>query len=192
MMCLIGRAGMWTSAMCTGCGNGARVAAVVGSKCRGVLAGFVLLSYPLKVALLTCMVPPYSHRRDSTINHQENLQRVILSAAMTRLGCMRMACSNALKAQQTAVQALPLLSLSVPQMCSWAKQAVSQEGMPAGSKPTRRGGPEVEETLPGDSVHNPLTHLAFRPHAQLATQPPRLAACSPAPLPQSRPGSCVP
>ena len=26
------------------------MAAVVGSKCRGVLAGFVLLSYPLKVA----------------------------------------------------------------------------------------------------------------------------------------------
>ena len=52
---LVGWAGMGTSATCTGCGNGARVAAVVGSKCRGVLAGFVLLSYPLKVGPPTLM-----------------------------------------------------------------------------------------------------------------------------------------
>lgn len=34
---------------CAGIGSGARVAAVVGGSCRGTLAGFVLLSYPLKV-----------------------------------------------------------------------------------------------------------------------------------------------
>ena len=32
-----------------GVGNGARVAAVVGTKCRGTIAGFALLSYPLEV-----------------------------------------------------------------------------------------------------------------------------------------------
>ena len=38
-----------------GIGNGARVAAVVGIKCRGSIAGFALLSYPLEVALLVSM-----------------------------------------------------------------------------------------------------------------------------------------
>ena len=33
----------------TGLGNGARVAAVVGTRCRGTLAGFLFLSYPAKV-----------------------------------------------------------------------------------------------------------------------------------------------
>lgn len=32
-----------------GIGNGARVAAVVGTKCRGTISGFALLSYPLEV-----------------------------------------------------------------------------------------------------------------------------------------------
>lgn len=36
----------------SGIGNGARVAAVVGTKCRGTIAGFALLSYPLEVTLL--------------------------------------------------------------------------------------------------------------------------------------------
>ena len=39
---------------CVGIGNGARVAAVVGTKCRGTIAGFALLSYPLEVGLLLC------------------------------------------------------------------------------------------------------------------------------------------
>lgn len=38
-----------------GIGNGARVAAVVGTKCRGNIAGFALLSYPLEVALSVLM-----------------------------------------------------------------------------------------------------------------------------------------
>ena len=38
-----------------GIGSGARVAAVVGSHCRGSIAGFVMLSYPLKVGL--CLFP---------------------------------------------------------------------------------------------------------------------------------------
>lgn len=38
-----------------GIGNGARTAAVVGTKCRGSIAGFALLSYPLEVVLLLLM-----------------------------------------------------------------------------------------------------------------------------------------
>lgn len=33
-----------------GVGSGARVAAVVGSRCRGIICGYVLLSYPLAVS----------------------------------------------------------------------------------------------------------------------------------------------
>ena len=45
-----------SSRMCdAGLGNGARVAAVVGTKCRGTIAGFALLSYPLEVThLILC------------------------------------------------------------------------------------------------------------------------------------------
>lgn len=39
---------MWDA----GLGNGARVASVVGTKCRGTIAGFALLSYPLEVTHL--------------------------------------------------------------------------------------------------------------------------------------------
>lgn len=35
-----------------GIGSGARVAAAVGTRCRGVMAGFVLMSYPLMVSTL--------------------------------------------------------------------------------------------------------------------------------------------
>ena len=35
----------------TGVGNGARVAAAVGTRCRGDIAGFVLMSYPLNVSV---------------------------------------------------------------------------------------------------------------------------------------------
>ncbi len=43
-----------------GLGNGARVAAVVGTKCRGTIAGFALLSYPLEVRplILFCSNSP--------------------------------------------------------------------------------------------------------------------------------------
>lgn len=35
--------------MSQGIGSGARVAATVGTRCRGHIAGFVFISYPLKV-----------------------------------------------------------------------------------------------------------------------------------------------
>lgn len=35
-----------------GIGNGARVAAVVGTRCRGTISGFALLSYPLEVLIM--------------------------------------------------------------------------------------------------------------------------------------------
>lgn len=44
---------MWDA----GLGNGARVASVVGTKCRGTIAGFALLSYPLEVAHLILCYP---------------------------------------------------------------------------------------------------------------------------------------
>lgn len=50
--------------MCdAGLGNGARVAAVVGTKCRGTIAGFALLSYPLEVRhlILFCSNLPAWH-----------------------------------------------------------------------------------------------------------------------------------
>ena len=37
-----------------GMGNGSRIAAVVGTKCRGTIAGFALLSYPLEVGRASC------------------------------------------------------------------------------------------------------------------------------------------
>ena len=43
---------------CAGIGSGARVAAVVGGRCRGTLAGFVLLSYPLNVRSLGWLLAP--------------------------------------------------------------------------------------------------------------------------------------
>lgn len=39
----------------TGVGNGARVAAAVGTRCRGNLAGFILMGYPLK-ARASCLL----------------------------------------------------------------------------------------------------------------------------------------
>lgn len=38
-----------TLRVAAGVGSGARVAAAVGTQCRGEIAGYVLMSYPLKV-----------------------------------------------------------------------------------------------------------------------------------------------
>ena len=44
----------------TGVGNGARIAAVVGTKCRGTIDGFALLSYPLEVKPNLSMVDGFA------------------------------------------------------------------------------------------------------------------------------------
>lgn len=77
--------GVSSSRMCdAGLGNGARVAAVVGTKCRGTIAGFALLSYPLEVrhSILLCSNFP-----------AQDLLHIVLSAAITLRAHLLSACS---------------------------------------------------------------------------------------------------
>lgn len=51
------------SLIMSGVGNGARVAAAVGTRCRGNLAGFILIGYPLKVNKLSFFYSSIDQRR---------------------------------------------------------------------------------------------------------------------------------